>query len=166
MDSTSTALQGCVASLRTSMQLLSSSISILDSGVNDHPRLCRVLHTERHFELISEHDLEAAQASLRSEITPELMALLSRVEGYLDKLERRQQSLISHAELQEGRLASLLGNSKKAGNGEEQVGKMNTNTKLQIQQFRAKKGRLTSTISRLELEAAHRHRQLRKSMAA
>lgn len=41
------ALEGCVASLRSSMQLLDSSISILDSGVNDFPRLAKVLQTTR-----------------------------------------------------------------------------------------------------------------------
>lgn len=40
-------LEGCVASLRSSMQLLDSSISILDSGVNDFPRLAKVLQPTR-----------------------------------------------------------------------------------------------------------------------
>lgn len=48
MDSTSqSALQGCVTSLRSSMQLLDSSINILDSGVSDYPRLAKVLQTTR-----------------------------------------------------------------------------------------------------------------------
>jgi DASH complex subunit SPC19 len=48
MDSSaSTALQGCVSSLRTSMQLLESSINILDTGVHDYPRLSKVLQTTR-----------------------------------------------------------------------------------------------------------------------
>lgn len=46
-NSTSTALQGCVSSLRSSMALLDSSISILDSGVSDYPRLAKVLQTTR-----------------------------------------------------------------------------------------------------------------------
>lgn len=46
-SSSSTALQGCVNSLRTSMQLLESSIDILDSGVHDYPRLSKVLQTTR-----------------------------------------------------------------------------------------------------------------------
>lgn len=41
------ALQGSVASLRTSMHLLDSSLSILDAGVGDYPRLARVLQTTR-----------------------------------------------------------------------------------------------------------------------
>ena len=48
MDSSShNALQGCVSSLRTSMQMLESSINILDSGVSDYPRLSKVLQTTR-----------------------------------------------------------------------------------------------------------------------
>jgi len=41
------ALQGCVSSLRSSMQLLDSSINTLDSGASDYPRLAKVLQTQR-----------------------------------------------------------------------------------------------------------------------
>ena len=48
MDSSShNTLQGCVGSLRSSMQLLESSINILDTGVSDYPRLAKVLQTTR-----------------------------------------------------------------------------------------------------------------------
>jgi hypothetical protein len=40
-------LEGCVASLRNSMGLLDSSIHILADGVNDFPRLAKVLQTTR-----------------------------------------------------------------------------------------------------------------------
>ena len=40
-------LAGCVASLQSSISLLTSSISILDTGVNDFPRLAKVLETTR-----------------------------------------------------------------------------------------------------------------------
>lgn len=40
-------LEGCVASLRNSMQLLDSSINILADGVDDFPRLAKVLQTTR-----------------------------------------------------------------------------------------------------------------------
>lgn len=40
-------LEGCVGSLRNSMQLLDSCINILDDGVSDFPRLAKVLHTTR-----------------------------------------------------------------------------------------------------------------------
>lgn len=41
------ALASCVSSLRASNNLLASSISILDSGVSDFPRLGKVLQTTR-----------------------------------------------------------------------------------------------------------------------
>ena len=46
-NSTQNALQGCVASLRSSMQLLESSINTLDTGVHDYPRLAKVLQTTK-----------------------------------------------------------------------------------------------------------------------
>jgi hypothetical protein len=41
------ALDGCVGSLRSSMQLLDSSINILEEATNDFPRLSKVLQTTR-----------------------------------------------------------------------------------------------------------------------
>lgn len=49
------ALASCVSSLRSSNNLLSSSISILDSGVNDFPRLVKVLQTTRVCLLSNKH---------------------------------------------------------------------------------------------------------------
>ena len=40
-------LAGCVNSLQSSISLLNSSIATLDSGVNDFPRLGKVLQTTR-----------------------------------------------------------------------------------------------------------------------
>ena len=40
-------LASCVSSLKSTNTLLSSSISILDSGVSDFPRLAKVLQTTR-----------------------------------------------------------------------------------------------------------------------
>ena len=121
----------------------------------------------QHFELVSEHDLTTAQSSLLSEIQPEVSNLLSRVETYLDKLERREQSLIAKAELQEGRLSqpsrSSYGTKSpkvKGGTGLSSVEEM------KLQQLRQKKERLSYAVSRLELQAGQRERQLRKSMAA
>ncbi|KAF2220265.1 DASH complex subunit Spc19 [Elsinoe ampelina] len=168
------ALQGCVASLRSSMQLLDSSINILESGVSDFPRLTTVLQTTRHFELVSEADLRDAQSSLLNEIQPEVENLLSRVDTYLDKLERREKSLIAKCELQEGRLgrASVgrASGSKSPGFGSRQAsGQGESGLKgleeVKAMQLRQKKERLSYAVGRLELQANQRERQLRKSMA-
>ncbi|TKA70014.1 hypothetical protein B0A55_07037 [Friedmanniomyces simplex] len=178
------ALQGCVASLRSSMHLLDSSITILDSGVSDYPRLAKVLQTTRHFELVSSQDLSTAQATLLSEIEPEVSTLLSRVETHLDKLERREQSLIAKAELQEGRLSRTSASRNSSGaRGSAGAGRQSNTAaaanisaastaglsaleEVKLQQLRQKKERLSYAVSRLELQAGQRERQLRKSMAA
>ncbi|KAF2675172.1 DASH complex, subunit Spc19 [Microthyrium microscopicum] len=161
-------LEGCVSSLRESLSLLDSSIKTLDAGVNDFPRLSKVLQSTRHFELVSEPDLHSAQSALRSEIQPEVNALLNRVEAHLDKLERREQALMAKCELQEGRLGDapsaatprtgLSGSTMFGSGGAVPVAKMN--------QVRQKKERLSYAIDRLQLEAQQKERQLRKSLAA
>ncbi|GIZ38450.1 hypothetical protein CKM354_000186700 [Cercospora kikuchii] len=169
MDSSAhNALNGCVTSLRSSMQLLESSINILDSGVNDYPRLAKVLQTTRHFELVSEHDLTTAQSTLLSEIQPEVTNLLARVETYLDKLERREKSLMAKAELQEGRLAqpSRASSGSKSPARRPTAGGLGNMEEMKMQQLRQKKERLSYAVGRLELQASQRQRQLRKSMAA
>ncbi|KAF2460703.1 mitotic spindle biogenesis protein-like protein Spc19 [Lineolata rhizophorae] len=177
-------LEGCVASLRSSMQLLDSSISILDSGVKDFPRLSRVLQTTRHFEIISEPELHAAQSALVSEIRPEVDALLGRVAAYLDKLERRERSLIAKYDLQAGRLSSSEERADKGAaatakrqseqrmrslggaGGAPGPEKNNPLAELKMKQLRQKKERLSYAVDRLTLQAQQRERQLRMSMAA
>ncbi|KAF2229115.1 DASH complex, subunit Spc19 [Viridothelium virens] len=164
-------LAGCVSSLQSSMQLLESSISILDSGVHDYPRLAKVLQTTRHFELVSESELQAAQASLLSEISPEVDSLLNRVSNYLDKLERREQSLIAKSELQRGRLSHGEDTARRKSSTSGTVPRSTTaqGTSLddvKVMQMRQKKERLSYAVSRLELQAQQKERQLRKSMAA
>ncbi len=121
---------------------------------------------------MSEHDLVTAQSSLLSEIQPEVNNLLSRVEIYLDKLERREQSLIAKAELQEGRLSqpsrASYGTKSPAAKDAAAGASAGLSTveEMKLQQLRQKKERLSYAVSRLELQAAQRQRQLRKSMAA
>ncbi|KAF2790333.1 mitotic spindle biogenesis protein Spc19 [Melanomma pulvis-pyrius CBS 109.77] len=169
-------LEGCVSSLRTSMQLLDSSLNILDSGVNDFPRLAKVLQTTRHFELISEPDLQSAQSALLSEIRPEVDSLLLRVSNYLDKLERREQSLIAKCDLNEGRLSrdstggsvfrsNSRGSQRRVG-GDDGGKAMTALQEMKYKQLRAKKQRLSYAVETLELQAKQRERQLRMSMAA
>lgn len=172
-SSTHSALQASVSALRSSMHLLDSSISILDAGVSDYPRLVKVLQTTRHFELVSAPTLQAAQTSLLSELQPEFSSLLSRTEAYLDKLARREASLIAKAELQEGRLSrtssgggNLVSERSVASVGGGTAGGLNKMEELKVQQLRQKKERLSYAVSRLELQAGQRERQLRKSMAA
>ena len=94
------------------------------------------------------------------------------METHLDKLERREKSLIAKAELQEGRLSqpsrSSYGPAGSSGDGAEGAagGQLSKAEEAKMQQLRQKKERLSYAVSRLELQAGQRERQLRKSMAA
>ncbi|KAJ4358607.1 DASH complex subunit spc19 [Didymosphaeria variabile] len=154
------------------MQLLDSSINILEESTNDFPRLCKVLQTTRHFELISEPDLHTAQSALLSEIRPEVEALFTRVQNYLDKLERREQSLIAKCDLNDGRLDTPDNSAEsafatKSRGSEGANGKpMSTVQEMKYKQLKAKKQRLSYAVETLEMQAKQRERQLRMSMAA
>lgn len=122
------------------------------------------------------------------EIKPEVDVLLTRVGTYLDKLERREKSLIAKCELQEGRLSrdpasarqSGVGGSKSPGlrrgtaggssygpqtGATAEKGAITSLEEVKMQQLRQKKERLSYAVGRLELQASQRERQLRKSMA-
>jgi DASH complex subunit SPC19 len=165
-----TSLGPAVSSLRSSLSLLQSSISILDEGVSDFPRLCKVLQTQQHFELLPEPTLREAQQSLLDEITPAIGQLLSTAETYVTQLGRKEESLKARCELLEGRLSHGRRNSSLAGgNTMERNGQTRglTDAKvLELKRLRQKKERLQYAVERLELQSKQRERELRKSMAA
>ncbi|KAF8242511.1 DASH complex, subunit Spc19 [Wilcoxina mikolae CBS 423.85] len=160
VSSVNNSLAGCVASLQGSSRLLDSSISILHSGVRDLPRTRQVMQISRHFELISEPALFAAQNALADEIGPEVEHLLRRVEEHLAKLERREKGLISRSELMEGRIhqnqprRSVI--SAPEGGNEARAERLRL--------LRNKRERLEHTLERLSLQATHKERQLRMSL--
>jgi DASH complex subunit SPC19 len=130
------------------------------------------LHRLQHFELISESDLQTAQSALLSEIRPEVDNLLKRVENYLDKLERREQSLIAKCDLNDGRLGrdSTGGASGRPASNAAQrraAGKtISAQQELRFKQLKQRKDRMSYAVETLELQAKQRERQLRMSMAA
>jgi DASH complex subunit SPC19 len=107
-----------------------------------------------------------------SEIKPEVDSLLNRVSTYLDKLERREQSLIAKCDLQEGRLSQGGSSSRhsRARSGSGAHGKPSVAAtaleELKMKQMRQKKDRLSYAVDRLTLQAQQKERQLRLSMAA
>ena len=161
-----------VSSLRSSLALLDSSISILDEGVSDFPRLCKVLKTQQHFELLPEPELRDAQQSLVDEIAPAISQLLSTAENYVNQLGRKEESLKARYELLEGRLnharrgSSFGGDTamvKRTDAGEGVP--LSKDRMAEMKLLQNKKERLQYTIERLELETKQRQRELRKSMA-
>ncbi|KAL4936025.1 DASH complex subunit Spc19 [Aspergillus oleicola] len=170
-------LASSVSSLQNSCQLVDSSIQILDDGVNDFPRMSKVLQTTRHFELLPEPTIREAQSSLLGEITPSIAHLLSLASNHVEKLSRREQGLRAKCELQEGRLNSSerQGSSSRPGSGrggqrsstprgggQAQVSEAKA---LEYRRLVQKKERLQYAVERLELQSTQRERQLRKSMA-
>ena len=130
----------------------------------------------QHFELLPESALVESQSSLLASLTPELNSLLNRVETHLDKLARREQSLIAKCELQEGRLSSSRASGGVVGRQSKEGKKMvdddvgdgveQGREQLRLKQMRQKKERLSYAVDRLTLQAQQRERQLRMSMAA
>jgi DASH complex subunit SPC19 len=117
---------------------------------------------------VSEPDLQAAQASLLSEIQPEVDGLLSRVEAYLDRMERREKALMARCDLQEGRLSSSAASASAVRKTPRKAagGAGGTASAIRMSQARQKKERLSYAIDRLQLQAQQKERQLRKSLAA
>ncbi|KAJ9630253.1 uncharacterized protein PV06_03409 [Exophiala oligosperma] len=166
-----------VSSLRSSLSLLDSSISILDEGVSDFPRLCKVLQTQQHFELLPEPTLREAQQSLVDEIVPAIHQLLSTVDNYVNQLGRKEESLKARSELLEGRLNNNNNNRRSSSFGgaidqpirndrsSSRTPGLSDTKMLEMKRMQQKKERLQYAIERLELQSKQRERELRKSMA-
>lgn len=152
-----------ISSLRASLTLMDSSISILDEGVSDFPRLRKVLQTQRHFELLPETKLKAAQQSLAEEISPAVEQLLSTAEGYVNQLARKEQSLKARYDLIEGRIGA--GERKEARTSKFSIQPQTGSQALQTKRMQQKKDQLEFAIERLELQVKQKERDLRKSMA-
>ncbi|KAI1857773.1 uncharacterized protein JN550_013036 [Neoarthrinium moseri] len=156
----------CVSALRNSLSHLESSVDILGTGVTDFPRLVQVLKTVRHYELIPQPTLAAAEASLRDEIGPAISILLDRADGHIDRVERRIESLKARAELQQGRLSQTPGKALSSQKrGKSQVGqRLGGEAKLRAKAIKQRREALEYSIERLELEVLQKERELRKQV--
>ncbi|KAH8170015.1 spc19 domain-containing protein [Sarocladium implicatum] len=161
-----TSYSDCVASLRTSLNYLESSVQTLDGGVSDFPRLVNVLKSVRHYELIPQPTLAAAEASLRDEIGPYIALLLSRADAQTERQERRIETLKARAELQQGRLSnddagdSGAGRKRRTGGGRALGGE----DKLRARAVKQRKEALRYGVERLELEVLQKERELRRRL--
>ncbi|KAK8043454.1 hypothetical protein PG993_005884 [Apiospora rasikravindrae] len=172
----------CVSALRGSLSHLEGSVSTLGTGVADFPRLVGVLKTVRHYELIPQPTLAAAEASLRDEIGPAISILLDRADSHIDRVERRIESLKARAELQQGRLASSGGygydddpesfgeyhssksKNKKRGATKISTAQLGEEARLRARVVRQKKEALKYSVERLELQVLQKERELRKQI--
>ncbi|WYZ39595.1 hypothetical protein EsH8_III_001509 [Colletotrichum jinshuiense] len=159
----------CVASLRSSLNFLQSSVETLDTGVSDLPRVASVLRPTRHFELIPQPTLAAAEASLRDEIGPYIALLLDRAGAQIARRERRIETLKARYELLQGRLSQPAegddGAGKKGkgpGAGKRKV--LGGESALRARAVRQRREGLEYSVERLELEVLTKERELRKRL--
>lgn len=92
------------ANLTTAVDILHSTNKGLRDATADFDRLKTVLKSTRVFDVVTLHDVVQAKQELSSEIEPKVNKLLEKIEQELARLERREKSLVSRAQLQEVRL--------------------------------------------------------------
>ncbi|KAL1873103.1 hypothetical protein VTK73DRAFT_1108 [Phialemonium thermophilum] len=157
----------CVASLRTSLSYLESSVTTLASGVADLPRLVSVLRTVRHYELVPQSTLAAAEASLRDEIGPFIALLLDRVDNQLERQARRIETLKARAELNAGRLSAEIPSSSSGLGSDKPPGfvargrGISGEGALKAKIVKQRKEALKYSVERLELQVLQKERELR-----
>ena len=167
----------CVSSLRNSLNLLTNAVDTLGQGVSDFPRLTSVLKTVRHYELIPQPTLAAAEASLQNEIGPFVELLLDRADKVIERQARRIETLKARAELNAGRLSHYPDDdpygSKGVGKEKGPKGKglkisdggkrktLNGEAALRARVVHQRKEALKYSVERLELEVQQKERELR-----
>ncbi|KAG5973423.1 hypothetical protein E4U58_005156 [Claviceps cyperi] len=154
---------GCVSSLCSSLNFLESAVHTLDHGITDFPRLIKVLKTVRHYELIPQTTLAAAEASLRDEIGPYIALLLSRADAQVERQARRIETLKARAELQQGRLARP-DEAGKASASSVRGRRLAGEDKLRARIVKQRKEALRYGLERLELEVLQKERELRRRL--
>ncbi|EON99547.1 putative mitotic spindle biogenesis protein [Phaeoacremonium minimum UCRPA7] len=162
---TSSSYGDCVASLRSSLTFLESSVNTLGNGVSDFPRLVSVLKTVRHYELIPQPTLAAAEASLRDEIGPFIELLLDRADRQLERQARRIETLKARSDLNAGRLSQgpASPSPRKHSRSTSRSGRktLDGEAALRARAVKQRKEALQYSVERLELEVAQKERELR-----
>ncbi|KAI0118227.1 Spc19-domain-containing protein [Nemania sp. FL0031] len=172
MSSNTASYGDCVSALRASLSFLESSVTTLESGVSDFPRLMSVLKTARHYELIPQTTLQTAEASLRSELAPAISTLLERADAHIARVDRRVESLKARAELQQGRLDNSSSSTSTSRQQHQQQrsksgsAALDSSAKLRARVLKQRREALQYSVERLELEVLQKERELRKHLDA
>ncbi|KAK4169770.1 DASH complex subunit spc19 [Cladorrhinum sp. PSN259] len=158
----------CVSCLRTSLSFLESSVQTLDQGVQDFPRITNLLKTVRHYELLPQPTLQAAEASLRDEIGPFITLLLDRAEKNIERQGRKIETLKARAELNAGRMSDNRDQQhqqqqkKNKNAGVVQKGnRLDGEQALRVKVLRQRREALKYSVERLEMEVRGKERELR-----
>ncbi|KAK4227397.1 putative DASH complex protein [Podospora fimiseda] len=155
----------CVSALRTSLNYLESSVSTLDQGVSDFPRITKLLKTVRHYELLPQHTIHQAESSLQEEIGPFIAILLDKAEKNLERQGRKIETLKARKELNAGRLGG--GGDRAQRQRQKEVGikkrgeRLDEEQALRVKVLRQRKEALKYSVERLEMEVREKERELR-----
>lgn len=125
-----------------------------------------MLTIAKHYELVPQSTLAAAEASLRDEIGPFIALLLDRAERQIQWQERRIETLKARSELQQGRLSQgPASEDDKKGKRPGSTGrKLGGEAELRGRAVRQRKEALKYSVERLELEVLQKERELRKRL--
>ncbi|KAF4592366.1 hypothetical protein GQ602_002665 [Ophiocordyceps camponoti-floridani] len=158
----------CVSSLRSSLRFLESSVQTLDAGVCDFPRLVHVLKTVRHYELVSQPTLAAAESSLRDEIGPYVALLLARADAQIERQDRRIETLKARHDLQQGRLTRPDDGDQHHDAAPRAASRrpppLGPEDRHRARALRQRKEALRYGVERLELEVLQKQRELKRRL--
>ncbi|CAK7203628.1 DASH complex subunit spc19 [Sporothrix eucalyptigena] len=165
----------CVASLRTSLAYLESAVTTLGAtpsteegapagAVADMPRFANVVKTVRHYELVPQPTLAAAEASLQNEIGPAVAGLLDRASHQLARQSRRIDTLQARAALQAGRLEEPAERPANSRQAPKRTGASSASSDLRARMIHQRKEQLKYSVARLEREVAQKERELRQRL--
>ncbi|CAN6598398.1 DASH complex subunit Spc19p [Trichomonascus vanleenenianus] len=152
MDSYNLSLSNSVNSLNSALSILQSSNENLNQ-VQDFGRLPTVLKTNKVFDIVTESEINEGKRELAAETEPQVMALLRKAEQEIARLERKERSLSSKAELQRIRLEQVSNVTNVGSDLQERIER--------LRMLQREKERLSYSLSRLNLK----QRKARMSMA-
>lgn len=108
----------------------------------------------KHFELVTENDLLQAQEQVAIEVEPKIRDLLQRSEALLSRMERKQVSLRSKADLQEMKLRQVPYRKT------ELVDVSDDAQSRKLRSMQSKRERLTKSVERLDMEIQKKEKLL------
>ncbi|KAI1155454.1 Spc19-domain-containing protein [Nemania diffusa] len=138
-----------------------------------HHRLTSSLLWQQHYELIPQTTLQAAEASLRSELAPAISTLLARADAHIARVDRRVETLKARAELQQGRLDNSSPSSSSRQQQQQRQPRaakggnttsLDSSARLRARVLKQRREALQYSVERLELEVLQKERELRKHL--
>ncbi len=154
---------------------MKEAIDTLEFAIQDHPRLMTVLKSQRHFDLVSNRDIDTARDHVASEVRPHIEELCRRANGEIQRQDRRavalrnknealqqriqnirsidmHQSKLNHSSSQQGTKDEAL--SKEEQQQQEEAKRELETQKQKLAQLKAKKDALLATVDKLEGDMA------------